>query len=268
MQEQRAYLDVKGRKLYFALYLPAQKKADCALLMAEPFGEEKRSCSRMLHRLAKKLQQENIAVLKFDFSGTGDSAGTAAIAEWRHWQEELDKALEFLQQQSQAKQLALLGLRAGALLAAELASRKNVDKLLLGEPILSGSELLVELEKRQKIKEAISGSPVSDPAEDSWRKGENVDFAGFEINPDFAAQLNQAELLAYLQKLNPATAVLLLRVSAVNKFPSAWLPCIEALERHPGSQALIVKDKPFWGQLEYYESDAVLQPMLEFLHGS
>lgn len=256
---------MNGRKLYFALYLPAHEQPDYALLIAEPFGEEKRSCSRMLHRLAKKLQRQNVAVLKFDFSGTGDSAGTSSEVQWRHWQEELDGALELLRQQSRAKHLALLGLRGAALLAAELASRKKVDKLLLAEPILTGKDLLGELEKRQKIKEAISGGQVSEAAELTWQKGENADFAGFEINPNFAAQLGQANLLDYLQKVSLDSSLLLLRVSGSSRFPASWTDCLHALEQHADSKALIVKDKPFWGQLEYYESDAVLQPMLEFL---
>jgi exosortase A-associated hydrolase 2 len=264
MNEQRGYLKVGERSLYCSLFLPEQGTAHWSLLVAEPFGEEKRCAARMLVRLARKLCQQRVATLKFDFSGSGDSAGDSSQAQWSHWLQELEAAAQLLRGESKAPKMALLGARAGALLAAQCAATNPVQALLLAEPLLSGQEILDELEKRQRIKDAIQGTSTP-AASQLWAAGQNADFAGFQVNAQFAAQLQQANLLESLQKCSPACRMLLLRVSGTRKFPPAWQALLELLERHPGSQAMLIKDKPFWGQLEYYESDAVIDPMIEFL---
>ena len=264
MNEQRGYLKLGERSLYCSLFLPEHGTARWGLLVAEPFGEEKRCAARMLVRLARKLCQQDVATLMFDFSGSGDSAGESAQAQWSHWRQELEASAQLLRQKSKAPKLALLGARAGALLAAQCAAENPVQALLLAEPLLSGQEILDELEKRQRIKDAILGTSTP-AASELWAQGQNADFAGFLVNAEFAAQLQQANLLASLQKCSPTCRMLLLRVSGARKFPPVWQPMLELLERHPGSQAMLIKDKPFWGQLEYYESDAVIDPILKFL---
>ena len=137
--------------------------------------------------------------------------------------------------------------------------------MLLAEPVLSGQEILDELEKRQKIKDAIRGGASTPSASELWELGQNADFAGFQVNSQFAAQLRQGYLLESLQQCPVDCRLLLLRVSGARKFPPAWQPMLDLLEIHPGSQSQLIKDKPFWGQLEYYESDAVIDPLTEFL---
>lgn len=265
MREMRGYLKVGNRQVFCSLYLPKQASVQWSLVIAEPFGEEKRCAARMLVRLARQLAEHQVAVLKFDFSGTGDSAGESGQAQWQYWQEELAVAAQFLKNESGAANLAVLGARAGALLAARCAADSGLQALLLAEPILSGNEILDELEKRQRIKAAISGGSGFQSSSQCWEKGKTADFAGFAMNPQFAEQLRNENLLQSLQKCSPECRILLLRVSGARKFPPAWQALLELLPRHPDSQALLIQDKPFWGQLEYYESDAVIDPLAKFL---
>ncbi len=265
MSEKRGYLTVGNRPLFCTMFLPEQQPAQWGVVIAEPFGEEKRCAARMLVRLARNLARQQIATLKFDFSGTGDSSGDSTHTQWLHWQQELTVAIQFLKQETQARKMALLGARAGSLLAAHCAAENPVQALLLAEPVLSGREILDELEKRQKIKDAILGGAASPSASERWALGQNVDFGGFQVNSPFASQLCQASLLESLQKCPPSCRMLLLRVSGARKFPPAWQSLLELLYSHPGSQSALIKDKPFWGQLEYYESDAVIDPLAGFL---
>ena len=264
MSEKRGYLTVGKRRVFCTLFLPEQPPAHWGLVIAEPFGEEKRCAARMLVRLARNLAKQQIATLKFDFSGTGDSSGDSAQAQWLHWQQELAEAVQVLQQESHAPKMALLGARAGALLAAQCAAEHPVQALLLAEPVLSGLEILDELEKRQKIKDAIRGGSSTPSASELWALEQNADFAGFQMNSQFAAQLRQANLQQSLQQCSMDCRMLLLRVSGARKFPPAWQPLLDLLDGHPGSQSQLIKDKPFWGQLEYYESDAVIDPIADF----
>jgi len=179
MSEKRGYLTVGNRPVFCTLFQPEQLPAQWGLVIAEPFGEEKRCASRMLVRLARNLARHQVATLKFDFSGTGDSSGDSAQAQWLHWQRELAEALLFLKQESQAPKMALLGARAGALLAAQCAAEHPVQALLLAEPVLSGQEILDELEKRQKIKDAILGGTSAPSVSELWALGQMRILPGF-----------------------------------------------------------------------------------------
>lgn len=267
INEQRGFIPCGKRQIYCSLFLPGNKPATLAVLIAQPFGEEKRCATRMLTRLARTLTQNNIAALKCDFSGSGDSTGEPAAVTWLDWQQELATAAAFLQRKCPQAALAFLGARAGALTAAAVAAESPCRALILAEPVLTGTEFLQELEKRQRIK----GLPLTDlpgdqrSAAEIWSDSGNAEFAGFVINATFARQAAQADLLGDLQRSPNNCPLLLLRVSGGKKFPPAWTELCALCARRPHSQALLIPDKPFWGQLEYYESDAVINPCVDFL---
>ncbi|NLF94430.1 MAG: hypothetical protein GX564_11150 [Oligosphaeraceae bacterium] len=265
--EQRGFIPCGTRQLYCSLFLPAQKTAALALLIAEPFGEEKRCAARMLTRLARTLAQHNIAALKCDFSGSGDSSGRPAEVAWLDWQQELSTAADFLQQQCPQAGIALFGARAGALTAAAVAAAVPCRALILAEPLLTGTDFLQELEKRQRIKGLpLTGQPQDQrSAAEIWSSGSQAEFAAFVINADFARQAGQADLLADLKRSPQPCPLLLLRVSGSRNFPPSWGELCALCASRPHSQALLIPDKPFWGQLEYYESDSVIKPCLDFL---
>ncbi len=267
MNEKRGFISCGQNQIYCSLFLPETSPAQLALVIAEPFGEEKRCAARMLTRLARILAQKNIATLKCDFSGSGDSSGQQAQVTWSDWQNELKTAADFLQQQCPQAGLAFLGARAGALTVAAVATKYPCQAVILAEPILTGLDFLQELEKRQRIKGLpLTNQPTEQrSAAEIWSAGEAVEFAGFTLNTSFAQQAGQENLLEDLRLSPDSCPLLLLRVSGGKKFPPAWEPLCELCAQRPDSAALLVPDKPFWGQLEYYESDSVINPCLDFL---
>lgn len=261
--EHYGYFQVGAYPLYSTLFRPVGPPTG-ALLLVEPFGEEKRCAHRMLVRMARKLAGAGLAILKFDFSGTGDSGGQHADADWPVWRAEIAAAAAFLQEQCGAVPLALLGSRAGALLAAEAAATLPLHKLLLIEPLLSGEELVLDLLRREKIKGALQGQGGVDP-ELGWAAGQTADFGGIQVTATLAAAARRSVLLDSLQKLPETLPILLLRVSGGKKLPPAWEPLVARVQKTPGGIARIVADKPFWGQLEYYESEIVIDAVADFL---
>lgn len=254
MQKQ-GFFTVSGRSIYGSMYLPESGKADLAVVLCEPFGEEKRCAFRMLVRLGKKLAENGVACLRFDVSGTGDSCGDHSTAQWNNWSEETAAAVEFAKQMAGANHTAIFGFRAGAMLAAQAAATSA--KLALIEPVLSGAELLNDLERRQKIKDMMNASNVTPPPEGM------KDFGGFAVSDAMAAQLKEASLLASCKNLSQ-TSISLIRVSAAKTFPPAWKELVELAQNSPNGNATIIADKPFWGQVDYFESDAIIDPLVEF----
>ena len=268
--ERSGFIDVSGRAIYGTHYLPADAPPRAALLLVEPFGEEKRCAFRMLVRLARQLATRGVAVMRYDASGTGDCAGKHGEAEWRHWQDELAAQIALARELPGKPPLMLAAARAGALLAAEAAARiaaagGALRALILLEPLLSGDELLRDLERRQKIKDMMSGGAKNAASAELWSAGQPADFGGFLVGSAMAEQLRAAQLQTSLAATPADCALQLLRVSGAKNFPPAWQGLVAAVTARAGSSAQVIADKPFWGQLDYYESDVVIDAVTDFV---
>lgn len=267
MNIKHGFANLCGRPLYATLYLP-DSTPEKAVVLCEPFADEKRCAFRMLVRLAEKLVDAGIAVMRFDVSGTGDSSSTHADAKWDDWCEETVAAVAFIKEQSGAKSCHVMGFRSGALLAAYAASKVQCCGISLVEPILTGAALLKDLEMRQGIQammnaKAKTNDGTAEVVEDNLPEGFK-DFAGFVVSPTLAEQLSKADLATLCGQLH-GTTIQLIRVSGGKNFPPNWKPLVDLAQASPNGQTLIVADKPFWGQVDYFESDAVITPIILFL---
>ena len=246
MRAEHGYFEVGGKSLYATLYMPSNRPAN-GVVLCEPFGEEKRCTARMMTRLACRLAEEGHAVLRFDYSGTGDSAGLHSQARWSEWEEETAAAGNFLMSESGCASLSFSGFRAGCLLAAAAAvSVKESTSLILTEPFLSGADLLQELERREQLKRL----PVLDEGDGM------AEYGGFPVSAEMREEMKERTLSEMISRLPDALSLHLLRVSGMKTFPASWKMLTEraTLKGH----AEIIRDKPFWGQVEYFESDSVI----------
>jgi pimeloyl-ACP methyl ester carboxylesterase len=98
-------------------------------------------------RLASTLVREGFHVLRFDWSGTGDSWGETADGTLETWLEDVAIAAQELRDASAASSVSIVGMRLGATLAAlACAEGLAVDRLVLWEPVVSGPRYIGELE--------------------------------------------------------------------------------------------------------------------------
>ena len=98
----------------------------------------------------------------------------------------------------------------------------------------------------------------TEDAQTRWSKGETVDFAGYTFNAKLAESIKAIKLGELVEQLKSAGCVVKgIRVSASKKLPPAWAPFAD--------DTVVVTDKPFWGQLDYYESDFVNNAIIEAL---
>jgi pimeloyl-ACP methyl ester carboxylesterase len=86
-------------------------------------------------------------VLRFDYFGTGDSAGDLTEASVAMWEDDIRTALDEVIAMSGAARVGLVGLRFGAVLANRVAMTNSVqvDQLVLWDPILNGAAYVDEL---------------------------------------------------------------------------------------------------------------------------
>lgn len=118
-----------------------------AMLLCAPHGLEYTRAHRALRILADQLARERWHVLRFDWSGTGDSAGALEEARVERWLADLEAARAELEALSGVSRVALGGLRLGATVAA-LACRGDAPvppALVLWDPVTDGAGYLREL---------------------------------------------------------------------------------------------------------------------------
>ncbi len=164
-----SYFGPTERRL-FGLFHPAARDASRpAVLLCNPFGQEAVRIHRFYRVLAERLSRNGIAVLRFDYYGTNDSAGDDDEGDLVGWADDILRAQAELRLRSGASRTRWMGARLGASLALQAASRLGDDpqtapeRLVLWDPVLDGaaySQLL-----RVKHVEALETAyDVPDPA--------------------------------------------------------------------------------------------------------
>src|SRR6185295_1904712 len=92
-----------------------------------------------LRELAIALAGRGEHVLRFDYRGTGDSAGELADFGVADWLEDIDLAIREAREISGSVRVRVLGVRAGALLACQGAGDSNeVQSFVLWDPVTDG----------------------------------------------------------------------------------------------------------------------------------
>jgi hypothetical protein len=139
------WLGSADRPLFSWLDLPEDGRVVGAAVLCPTMGLEAAYSARAVRDLAHRLAASRWAVLRLDYAGTGDSAGTWTdpdlVADWLHSVREAVAYARALE----TPRLAVVGLRIGATLAAAgLAGGTGVDDLVLWDPCATGKAFLRE----------------------------------------------------------------------------------------------------------------------------
>ena len=116
-----------------------------AVVLCPPIARDHLQSHYAMRRLAERLDAAGLCALRFEYDGAGDSAGSGQDpGRVDAWLDSIGLALRFVRA-SGAPWVALVGMRLGALLAAEAARRDGaVDALVLWDPTASGQAFLSE----------------------------------------------------------------------------------------------------------------------------
>src|SRR5438552_9261972 len=104
-------------------HAPETPRGD-GVVLCNPLGLDATRAHCSYRHIAERLAGAGFAVLRFDWHGTGDSAGDDHQPEQvASWLGNLNLAVEELKRRSGVARPRLLGLRVGATLAAHVAAR-------------------------------------------------------------------------------------------------------------------------------------------------
>lgn len=197
----------------FGFYHPPSGSSRRALgvVLCNPVGDDLIRAHRTLRHLAEALAAAGLPTLRFDFDGTGDSAGDERDpGRLTVWRDDIRLAVEEIKRRAGVERVALLGLKFGGTLAAVAAEAiGGVDALVLWGAHETGDAFASEVTKAHRMHTMLepasfSGGPASTEGQEAL---------GFLLTTQTLADLPSISLLALTR--SPARRTLVVDVGNV-----------------------------------------------------
>lgn len=134
----------------FGLYHPALGTPSKAVLLCPPLGQDLVRCHRVYRQLARTLATRGVAALRFDYHGTGDSAGAGTEVDWTRCIADTLAAARELRTLSGCEFVAGFGARLGGGIALAAQTQARFAELVLWDPVLNGASHAASLDALQQ----------------------------------------------------------------------------------------------------------------------
>jgi dienelactone hydrolase len=187
MDATPVWFGAEHRPLLGWFHGPPEGRARGGVVVCPPIGRDYIQAQYALRLLAEQLAELGLCVLRFDYDGTGDSAGDDTDpGRVTAWTDSVRLALQYMRDHGPTS-LTVVAMRFGATLAGTVAAHEEgVDGLVLWDPVVSGAAYLSE----QRAMSAFA-STVRSPLEDGA-----VEAPGMIFSPETARDLRSLDLSA------------------------------------------------------------------------
>jgi len=130
-------IGTEERPLHAVLTAASGKRQRRAVVFCPPFAEEYARTHRAGRLLAQRLAAAGLDALRFDYFGTGDSAGEDEEFSPDGAVQDALAAIDEARDLGKVRHVTLVGMRHGALVALRAASQhRSVDRLVLWDPVV------------------------------------------------------------------------------------------------------------------------------------
>jgi uncharacterized protein len=157
--ETPVVFESKGEQIVGMLHLPEGHGRFPAALLLHGFTGTKVESHRMFVKISRALAGHGIASLRFDYRGSGDSAGNFEDMTIRSEVADALEAIKFLARHKQinSRRLALIGLSMGGAVAAYVVAREQhrVKSLVLIAPVAEGAGILDDLSTPEAVSSLV-----------------------------------------------------------------------------------------------------------------
>ncbi len=226
----------EGRLLFGWIHHPAKAERGLGLVICNAFGYEAMCTYRTVRTLAELSAAAGIPTLRFDYDGTGDSAGLDTDADrLESWLSSIGHAVHTLRDRAHAESVCLAGIRLGSWLAVQAARRiPGVTALLAMAPIVSGRQYMRELR-------ALALAGVQSPAPPGYEDIPGTEeSAGYALTEPLRSAVSAVDLLK--EPVPPIRHAFLL--------PRPDVQPSDAWQRQLVNAGVQVKSEPMQGYVE------------------
>ena len=267
------FLPASGGQRYCLLHLPPPGQSACGgIVYVHPLAEELNKSRHVAAAQARAFAAAGYSVLQIDLYGCGDSSGDFADARWDIWHNDLHLACAWLAQRVDGP-LTLWGLRLGALLALDFASRAPlpVARLLLWQPELDGRRCIDRFLRLRLATAMLAGGAPETPTDQlaaraALAAGQCVEVAGYLLAPALAQAIDGVDAAA----LPPRLPVYWMEYRAPQQLAAqdASVPALARLWQDQGLAVHVASfgDGPFWHSGELLACPQLLQATRELCH--
>lgn len=195
-----------GERPLFGLHsAPDGDRQRDGVLLCHPVGHEYTLAHRAYRQITRRLTAVGFHVLRFDYYGTGDSAGDCEQGTVARWKCDIADAIGELRARTGCSRVQLVGCRLGAALAVMVgAERGDIDRMLLWDPVVQGRDHLLQLTSHHR--EMLRRSQVHAVVKSTATH--EAEFLGFALGKDARAEIGSLDLLHIAR--SPARDILLL----------------------------------------------------------
>ena len=184
----------------FCVYHAPEAPVRAGVIFVPAFAEEMNKARHLVAQASRRLAALGVGVLLIDLKGCGDSTGAFEDATWDDWRSDIRLAVDFMQRRGH-KNVALWGMRLGAMLAAQCAAEMPhaVARCLFWQPVTQGETHLTQFLRLRLANAMLSGTKGSESGKAlraQLAAGESLEIAGYRLSPSMAASLEQLNLEA------------------------------------------------------------------------
>lgn len=271
MQESPFFFASSGRQLFAVLHAPGGHPSGRGYVLSHPFAEEKLWSHRSFVSLARALAARGDAVLRFDYTGAGDSSGTTLDAGLETYLVDLTSAVKVLAERSPSlASIGIVGLRLGATVAAllfegdaELPGALRGGPLVLWEPIVDGAAYFQDVMRGNLSMQLASYGKVIETREVLQARildGGSVNVDGYEIGPSLFRSCARPDLIPLTPKAHQGPVLVVSIAPAGKQRPRQDLDALAAC--YPNATAVSADEQPFWREIkQFYGKAANLQAL-------
>ncbi len=171
----------------FGIYHAVAATAGKAVLLCAPLGQDYIRCHRLYRQLASALAAEGIPVLRFDYYGCGDSAGTSSEVDWNRCLGDIATAANELRARSGADRVVAFGARLGGSLALDAAPAAGIADVLAWDPVIDGNAYVATLDALQDAMRRDTHRFIR-PRPSSHASGQ---WLGFAVSPALRGKISR-----------------------------------------------------------------------------
>ena len=251
------YFGDSDKQLYGVYDHPKSNNlSDSGVLLCYPMAQEYMRCHWANRQLVSHLSRAGMHCMRFDYYGTGDSAGLASDADLGQWRSDVNTGLTELKDISGASKISLAGLRFGAAIAATAPVKNHrVSKLVLWDPVVNGASYIDSL--REMHKSLLHRLERLHKNREQQQLNEMEELLGFRYSDRMIADIGSINLLE-ITEFNTANIFL---------FVSEQRDEYEQLKDHLGSLGLLkgyqlVSSAAEWNNMYEIENALIASEMI------